>query len=161
MVEVVNHLVFADPDNTEARELQADAFEQLGYQSESATFRNAYLMGAQELRNGHPNRNPAMRRGYLDAMTIDQLMDAIAVRLVAEDVGGVDVVINLTVTDASARDRPDWKIDLSNRALHTSPGARRLLRRGGHARSIGADRHQRCPALAGRGDRCRSGIDRW
>ena len=40
----------------------------------------------------------------------------------AEDVGGVDVVINLTVTDASARDRPDWKIELSNRALHTSPG---------------------------------------
>ena len=52
VVELVNHLVFADPTNTAARELQADAFEQLGYQSESATFRNAYLMGAQELRNG-------------------------------------------------------------------------------------------------------------
>ena len=44
VVELVNHLVFADPTNVAARELQADAFEQLGYQSESATFRNAYLM---------------------------------------------------------------------------------------------------------------------
>ena len=52
--------MFADPTNAEARELQADALEQLGYQSESATFRNAYLMGAQELRHGHPPRNDAM-----------------------------------------------------------------------------------------------------
>ncbi|MFM7044865.1 MAG: alkyl/aryl-sulfatase, partial [Ilumatobacteraceae bacterium] len=56
VAEVVNHLVFADPHNTAARSLQADALEQLGYQSESATFRNAYLMGAQELRHGHPPR---------------------------------------------------------------------------------------------------------
>ena len=44
--ELVNHLVFADPTNTEARALQADLLEQLGYQSESSTFRNAYLTGA-------------------------------------------------------------------------------------------------------------------
>ena len=54
VAEVVNHLVFAEPTNTAARSLQADALEQLGYQSESATFRNAYLMGAQELRHGGP-----------------------------------------------------------------------------------------------------------
>ncbi len=71
VAEVVGHLVFTDPANTDARELQADAFEQIGYQSESATFRNAFLSGAQELRNGSPNQNPAMRRGYLEAMTID------------------------------------------------------------------------------------------
>ncbi|MFY8237918.1 MAG: alkyl/aryl-sulfatase, partial [Ilumatobacteraceae bacterium] len=54
VVELVNHLVFADPTNTEGRHLQADALEQLGYQAESSTFRNAYLMGAQELRLGPP-----------------------------------------------------------------------------------------------------------
>ncbi|MEO6570343.1 MAG: alkyl sulfatase dimerization domain-containing protein [Ilumatobacteraceae bacterium] len=118
VAEVVGHVVFDDPTNAAARELQADAFEQLGYQSESATFRNAYLMGAQELRNGHPNRNPAMRRGYLDAMTVEQLLDATAVRLKAEEVGGVDVTVNLSFTDV---DQP-WRVMLSNRAMHTVQG---------------------------------------
>ena len=118
VIEVVNHLVFADPTNVEARELQADALEQLGYQSESATFRNAFLTGAQELRNGHPPRNPAMRRGFLEAMTIGQIMDATAVRLQAEALGGVAVRLNLVFGDVDER----WKVHLSNRALHTSRG---------------------------------------
>ena len=122
VVEVVGHLVFADPSDTEARELQADAFEQLGYQSESATFRNAFLTGAQELRNGHPARNPAMRRGYLDAMTVEQLMDAAAVRLKAEEVGGVDVTVNLRFTGTVPDDGTDWKVTVSNRAMSTSRG---------------------------------------
>lgn len=52
VAEVMKHVVFANPKNREARELQARAFEQLGYQSESAIWRNAYLQGAHELRNG-------------------------------------------------------------------------------------------------------------
>jgi alkyl sulfatase BDS1-like metallo-beta-lactamase superfamily hydrolase len=118
VAEVVGHLVFSDPKNTAARELQADAFEQIGYQSESATFRNAFLTGAQELRNGHPSRNPAMRRGYLEAMTIDQLMDALAVRIKAEEVGGVEVTVNLRFTDVGE----DWRAIMSNRVLHAAPG---------------------------------------
>ena len=43
VAEVVNHVVFAEPDNTAARELQADTLEQLGYQSEAGTWRNLYL----------------------------------------------------------------------------------------------------------------------
>jgi alkyl sulfatase BDS1-like metallo-beta-lactamase superfamily hydrolase len=119
VAEVVGHVVFSDPANTDARELQADAFEQLGYQSESATFRNAYLTGAQELRNGSPTGNVAMRRGYLEAMTVDQLMDATAVRLKAEEVGGVDVTVNFRFSDIGA----DWRVVLSNRAMHTTAGA--------------------------------------
>ncbi len=118
VAEVVGHLVFTDPANTDARELQADAFEQIGYQSESATFRNAFLTGAQELRHGSPNRNAAMRRGYLEAMTVDQLMDATAVRLKAEEVGGVEVTVNLRVTDVGE----DWRVVVSNRAMHTTLG---------------------------------------
>ena len=64
VVEMLNHLVFAEPDHAAGRALQADALEQLGYQSESATFRNAYLTGAQELWNGAPPRR-AMRRVFL------------------------------------------------------------------------------------------------
>ncbi len=45
-------MVFTNPANAEARALQADALEQLGYKAESATWRNAYLMGTQELRTG-------------------------------------------------------------------------------------------------------------
>jgi alkyl sulfatase BDS1-like metallo-beta-lactamase superfamily hydrolase len=52
VVEVVNHVVFADPDNEAARNLQADALEQLGYQAESGPWRNFYLSAATELRNG-------------------------------------------------------------------------------------------------------------
>ncbi len=118
VAEVVGHVVFTDPSHTAARELQAAAFEQLGYQSESATFRNAYLTGAQELRHGHPPRNAAMRSGYMHAMTIDQLMDALAVRLRAEEVGGVDVTVNLRFTDVDEI----WHAILSNRVLHVVSG---------------------------------------
>ena len=121
VVELVNHLVFADPTNVEARELQADALEQLGYQSESATFRNAYLTGAHELRYGHPPRNDAMKRGYLTSMTIDQLLDAMAVRIRAEDLSGRTVTAHVRF----GGEHPwagDWTLVLSNRALSAVGG---------------------------------------
>lgn len=52
--EVLNHVVFGFPDHEGARQLQSDSYEQLGYQSESTIFRNAYLLAAQELRSGPP-----------------------------------------------------------------------------------------------------------
>ena len=116
--ELLNHLVFADPTNTAARELQADTFEQLGYQSESATFRNAYLTGAQELRNGTLPSRPVRRTGYQDAMTVEQMFDTLAVRLKAEEVGGSSVLLNFTFTDVGEQ----WVLGLSNRALHAVPG---------------------------------------
>ena len=80
VAQVLNHVIFDDPTNTEARRLSADAMEQLGYQSESATWRNAYLWGAFELRHGSLQlgraRQPAMAR----AMTGDLLIDAMGVR---------------------------------------------------------------------------------
>ena len=117
VVELLNHLVFADPDNTAARELQAATMDQLGYQSESATFRNAYLQGASELRNGplFPPQ-PVSRTGYLDAMSVDQIIDAMGVRLNSEEVGGLSVLVNLTVTDLDDDDRT-WLLRLSNRVL--------------------------------------------
>lgn len=117
VTELLNHLVFADPTNTAARELQADAFEQLGYQAESATFRNAFLTGAQELRNGTMPRKPAVAGGYVEAMTADMIFDTLAVRLVSEDVGGLAVTVNVTFTDLGE----DWALTLSNRALSARP----------------------------------------
>ena len=52
VAQITNTLVFADPENTDARYLCADALEQLGYQAESGPWRSAYLCAAQELRNG-------------------------------------------------------------------------------------------------------------
>ncbi len=122
VAELVNHLVFADPTNVEARELQADALEQLGYQSESATFRNAFLCGAHELRYGHPPRNDAMKRGLLTAMTVGQLLDAVAVRLRAESVGGLAATVHLRVGGASPPFGGDWTVTLSNRAISSAAG---------------------------------------
>ncbi len=121
VVELVNHLVFADPANLAARELQADALEQLGYQSESATFRNAYLTGAQELRNGHPPRNDAMRRGMLTAMTVEQLLDSLAVRIKADEVAGTAVVAHLRC-DGAHPWGGDWTVVLSNGAMSAVAG---------------------------------------
>jgi alkyl sulfatase BDS1-like metallo-beta-lactamase superfamily hydrolase len=121
VAELVNHLVFADPANVEARELQADALEQLGYQSESATFRNAFLCGAHELRYGHPPRNDAMKRGLLTAMTVEQLLDAIAVRLRSEEVGGLAALLHLRV-EGSHPFGGDWTVSLSNRSISTAAG---------------------------------------
>jgi alkyl sulfatase BDS1-like metallo-beta-lactamase superfamily hydrolase len=120
VVEIVNHLVFADPTNTGARELQADALEQLGYQSESSTFRNAYLMGAQELRQGPPRPTTgALRaRGLLRAMTIEQVFDSISVRIKQEELGGIRMSMNWTFEDVGET----WVLGVSNRTLWYSPG---------------------------------------
>jgi alkyl sulfatase BDS1-like metallo-beta-lactamase superfamily hydrolase len=114
VAELVNHLVFADPTNDDARSLQAAALEQLGYQSESATFRNAYLTGARELREGPPPRFPVGGRGLVQALPIDMLFDTVGVRLKAEELGGVAVAINWTFTDIDQQ----WLLGISNRTLH-------------------------------------------
>jgi alkyl sulfatase BDS1-like metallo-beta-lactamase superfamily hydrolase len=122
--ELVNHLVFADPTNTEARALQADLLEQLGYQSESSTFRNAYLMGAQELRQGTPQlpASPARARGILVAMTVEQIFDTISVRLKSEEVGGLSLKLNWTFPDMAGTADEKWVLALSHRTLYGVQG---------------------------------------
>ncbi|MGW4029193.1 alkyl/aryl-sulfatase [Streptomyces sp. NPDC004838] len=83
VAELLTHLVFADPGNDEARHLQADAFEQLGYQAESAVWRNEYLMGALELRQGVRDLGAVKLAtpDMLGAMTLDMLLDYAGIRL--------------------------------------------------------------------------------
>ena len=120
VAELLNHLVFADPTNDAARQLQADTFEQLGYQCESATFRNAYLNAAQELRHGPPQLlgGAGRGRGLLRAMSVEQVFDAVAVRLISENVGGLTEFVNWTFTDINEK----WVLGLSNRTLFHSQG---------------------------------------
>ena len=119
VAELVNHLVFADPTNQAARDLQADALEQLGYQAESATWRNAYLTGAQELRHGPPPSRPApARRGFAVALTIDMVFDALAIRLKSEEVADEHIVTNWQFTDLDE----SWVLALENQAIHHIQG---------------------------------------
>ncbi|MCP5027609.1 MAG: MBL fold metallo-hydrolase [Actinomycetia bacterium] len=118
VAELVNHLVFADPDNEEARGLQADALEQLGYQAESSTWRNFYLTGAQELRQGTPELGEARLSGFLAALTVEQIFDLFGVRLNGEAVAGHELTLNWRFPDTGE----DHVLGLRNRALHHTPG---------------------------------------
>jgi alkyl sulfatase BDS1-like metallo-beta-lactamase superfamily hydrolase len=82
VAEVVNHVVFADPENLAARELQAEALEQLGYGAENATWRNFFLMGAKELREGISGTPTSPAPPDIVAnLSVAQLLDAMAIRL--------------------------------------------------------------------------------
>jgi len=124
VAEVVNHAVFADPSNTDARNLQADVLEQLGYQAESSTFRNAYLMGAQELRNGPPppTSTHVRARSLIRAMTIEQVFDVLSVRVMSEKIGGLSQCVNWTFTDMEGTPDHKWVLGLSNRTMYSTQG---------------------------------------
>jgi alkyl sulfatase BDS1-like metallo-beta-lactamase superfamily hydrolase len=118
VASIASQLVFADPANKEARELGADALEQLGYQSEAATWRNAYLLGAAELRNGVPKGSGAVANAeLLKGITIDLAFDFLGVRLNAVKAEGKRIVINWNFTDL----KQVYVMNLENSALtHTS-----------------------------------------
>lgn len=100
VVEVVNHVVFAEPGNEAARELQADALEQLGYGAENATWRNFFLMGAQELRegiSGTPTDTAAP--DVLAQLTVEQILSAMAIRLDGPRAWDKRLTINWRVTN--------------------------------------------------------------
>jgi alkyl sulfatase BDS1-like metallo-beta-lactamase superfamily hydrolase len=114
VASVTSQLVFADPANKEARDLGADALEQLGYQSEAATWRNAYLLGAAELRNGLPaQRGGPASAELLKGVTIDLAFDFLAVRLNAAKAEGKHIVINWTFSDRNET----YMMNLENSAL--------------------------------------------
>lgn len=96
VAQVVNHVVFADPNNQSAKNLQADALEQLGYQSEAGPWRNFYLTGAQELRNGVaklPTPNTASP-DTVRAMSADLFFDYLGVRLNSDKAGNARIKLN-------------------------------------------------------------------
>jgi alkyl sulfatase BDS1-like metallo-beta-lactamase superfamily hydrolase len=103
VAQVVNHVVFDDPSNEAARHLQAAALEQMGYQAESATWRNAYLVGAMELRNGSPDWGRIPTRDTGNALSIEQIFDVIGVKFDPIAYGGGVGSINLVITDLNER----------------------------------------------------------
>jgi len=101
VAQVMKEVVYAEPDNIEARALCADALEQMGYQAESATWRNAFLYGAQELRHG-VFKMPArinLSADTLAGLSSDIFFDMLAVRLDPAKAAGQGMVINWHFTD--------------------------------------------------------------
>ena len=120
VAQAVGHLVFAEPENAEARALLADTLEQLGYAAESAAWRNAYLFGAQELRHGMPEvpPRPGMPRETLAALRTEQIWDVLGVRLNGPKAEGKHIVLNWTFTDTGER----FVLTLQNCALTYAVG---------------------------------------
>lgn len=114
VADAMSQVVFADPSNREARELGADALEQMGYQTESATWRNAFLFGAHELRAGPPRMPPTRANvDVIRGLTLDLFFDYVGMRLNGDKAEGKSIVVNWTFPDIGER----YVLTLENCAL--------------------------------------------
>lgn len=118
VAQVTNNIVFADPSNREARNLEADALEQMGYQAESGPWRNFYLTGAQELRNGvvkgaTPN---TASPDTVKAMSPEMFFDYLAVHINGEKAANAQAVFNVDLGADSGK----YKLELENGVLNHS-----------------------------------------
>jgi len=118
VAEVMNHLVFADPNNKAAKELQAKSLEQMGYQAESGPWRNFYLTGAQELRQGMTKMpGGTASPDSIRAMPMELVFDYLGVRLNGPKAAGKAITINWNFTDT----KEQYVLALENGALnHTA-----------------------------------------
>lgn len=118
VAEVLNHVVMAEPDHFNARALQADTLEQLGYQSESGPWRNFYLCGALELRQGLPKGAAfGATASMAKSMPLENLYQTMAVRLNGPNADGLVIHLNLDFTDSEPT-----LLSIENAVLHAFTG---------------------------------------
>lgn len=115
--ELASHAVFADPDHSGARTTLADVLERLGFGAENATWRNCYLTGARELRNGIESTALTAAAGMAPAMTTTQLFDSLAIRIDGPRAWNTTLSINWDITDVDEH----YRMELSNGALVHHP----------------------------------------
>jgi alkyl sulfatase BDS1-like metallo-beta-lactamase superfamily hydrolase len=113
---LLNHVVFAQPSNSDAKALLARSYDQLGYQAESAPWRDSYLTGAKELRQGKPKSaaDLALGRDMIKYAARSNFFDVMAAQLNAEDAEGMAMIINITFTDL----HENHVLTLKNSVLH-------------------------------------------
>ncbi|BCK55882.1 alkyl/aryl-sulfatase [Nocardia wallacei] len=100
VAQVLNYVIFADPEHAQARTLQADALEQLGFGAENGTWRNFYLMGAYELRHGSVGTPTATAAPDIAAaLSVEQLFDAMALRIDGPRAWSAHLTIDWRVSD--------------------------------------------------------------
>jgi alkyl sulfatase BDS1-like metallo-beta-lactamase superfamily hydrolase len=118
--EILNKLVFAQPTNQAAKDLLAEAYEQIGYQKESPTLRNIFLQGAYELRNGLPGGTPQQSSGpdLIRAMSTENWLDFIGISMDPRKADGLHFVMNLITPDNGEK----YLVELSNATLTNIKG---------------------------------------
>ena len=119
-VEILNKLVFAEPDNQPAKDLLADAYEQIGYQQESPSVRNSFLSGAYELRHGIPKGASPKGSGpdLMSALSTDLWLDFLGIQLDTSKVEGKHFVLNFVTPDNGEQ----YVVELSNSTLTNAKG---------------------------------------
>jgi alkyl sulfatase BDS1-like metallo-beta-lactamase superfamily hydrolase len=118
--EVLNHVVFAQPDHDAGRELLADTYEQLGYGAENGTWRCAYLSGAAELRSGSFGTPVSpVSPDVLAQLTPEQLFDALAVRVDGPRCWDERITLDVDLTDVGRR----YRLTLRNGVLSYTTAA--------------------------------------
>ena len=114
VAEVMKHAVYAHPENQPARALAAQALEQMGFQAESATWRNAFLLGAKEYREGPPPPMANVLGGSLLGVVSNELLfDALAVRLNGPRAEGLQFTMSWQFTQPQEH----WWIEVVNGAM--------------------------------------------
>ncbi|MGK7906379.1 MAG: alkyl/aryl-sulfatase [Synechococcus sp.] len=118
--EILNKLVYAEPENQQAKDLLADVFEQIGYQQESPSVRNSFLAAAYELRNGIPSGTTTETAGpdVIRAMPTELWLDFLGIRLDSQQAEGVEFAINLVTPDNDEQ----FVVELSNATLTNIKG---------------------------------------
>ena len=118
--EILNKLVFAEPENKPARRMLADAYEQLGYQSESTSVRNSFLQGSYELRNGLPGGTPQKSTGpdVVRAMSTEMWLDFLGISMDPKKAEVMRFTINLVTPDNGEK----YLVELSNATLTNIKG---------------------------------------
>jgi alkyl sulfatase BDS1-like metallo-beta-lactamase superfamily hydrolase len=113
--EILNKLVFAEPHNQAAKDLLADAWEQIGYQKESPSVRNSFLAGAYELRHGIPSGASPKTTGpdMIRAMSTELWLDFLGIRIDSEKAEGMKFIINLVTPDNDEK----YVVEMSNSVL--------------------------------------------
>jgi alkyl sulfatase BDS1-like metallo-beta-lactamase superfamily hydrolase len=116
LAELLNHAVYAVPNHAEAKALLAKVYDQLGYQAESAPWRDFYLTGAYELRHGGPEEgiSPAVMKEVLLKTPVANFFDSMAVRLKADKADGETINVKITFTDLNE----SYLLMLDNSVLH-------------------------------------------
>ena len=114
--ELLNHLVFAQPDNAAAKSLLANTYDQLGYQAESGPWRDVYLSAAYELRHGLPAEmvDIATMTDVLMRTPVDKFFQSMSVRLDSEKANDVDMSVAITFTDLQR----SYLLSVKNSVMH-------------------------------------------
>lgn len=117
---VLKHVVFANPDSVNGKNLLADSYEQLGYQAESGPWRSVYLQGAYELRNGVPTagQTDTASPDTIEAMPPEMMFDYLGVRLNGPKAAGKNIKLNVTFDDL----KQDYTLFVENGVLNYAPG---------------------------------------